>query len=525
MLSKTPRWILAATLGLGALACGDAGDAEDASLEAAICAPDARPLLLTRPERTTTLASGGVGGATLAILDANTTVARVRTMEDVPGVPMSFVEVRSGRHVGKSGWVDARGLVIRAPRSGQCDNGANYEAKASAFERAQSTTDEIPVSVLDDTMACAFEAVTGVAQQGTRVRVWAEGLLPQLQEVWRRDRDLILYVFGSDAMHAEARRHLERAADVDAASARGMIGALAHGLPTLHQQLRADWAFYRQMPAAEKGRYLCRVAGAASFEVLLALMSGRISSRQAPTTVAALDELNANAARATVFTEQEGAEGLIRIDPTKFQATQEVAYWTRLQQVLERTGLTGGATRRAAIRQVSEDINVPHWAKGAGVKAGFPVGGGNCRNAAATVLFALHTGRLICTLPYFPGVDRPIADTFRKLNVLREEIDTGSDAAAITRALDAKLAEREMAYLRTGNSKAGHATAVIKLDGQLYSINNQTWYERLGVPSGELQTLSQWTASWIRYSAENGGIRDLSFRAIVTKLRLPEHVG
>jgi hypothetical protein len=526
--SRGPK--LLASLVLATLAaCGGApvdAASTDASMESAICGASDRPVLVTKDGEAIKIAARASGDGAIATLDPGTTVVRTRTVEAAADHPVSFVEVKSGPHAGVSGWVDASALELRTPKNGACDNGYDYESKAHAYERVQSQMDPLPAKVVKDTIDCVLAAEQGMVEDAGQIRAWGEHMLASLREVWNRDRDLVIYALGSDAARNEARRRLVAGADADEAELRGIVASVAHALPAIHRQMSADWAFYRALDASSKGRYVCKLVGAVAYEAVLALMSGSATLDRSPQALARVDDANTVVARAAQIPEQEGAEGIIRVNPAKFKTTQEAAYWRGLQKSLDEIGYASGARQEALVRQVSEDINVPFWAKDAGTQAGrFPVGGGNCRNAAATTIFSLASGRLLCTLPYFPGEDRPIVDTFRRMGIFKEEIATGGDAAAIAKALEQRLGEGQLAYLRTGHAAGGHATAVVRIGGRLLSINNQSWYARLGVPAGRLQTLSEWTASWIRYAAGKGSLDGLDFRAIVTTLRLPERVG
>ena len=73
---------------------------------------------------------------------------------------------------------------------------------------------------------------------------------------------------------------------------------------------------------------------------------------------------------------------------------------------------------------------------------------------------------------------------------------TTGDRYTVLQFFRSKLQEGQLAYLRTGNAKVGHATAVVKLGGTLYSINNQNWYTRLRVPRDQLQPLERYLQDW-----------------------------
>jgi hypothetical protein len=106
------------------------------------------------------------------------------------------------------------------------------------------------------------------------------------------------------------------------------------------------------------------------------------------------------------------------------------------------------------------------------------------------------------------------APIFRRADAFVEAIPFDKPDA-IQKVLAGKLQEGQMAFLsqwgeKDGGTK-GHATAVVKLQGTLYNINNQGWEQ-----SDRLQTLDEWMTRWQTRSPEHA-----LFGAIVTSLKIP----
>jgi hypothetical protein len=217
-------------------------------------------------------------------------------------------------------------------------------------------------------------------------------------------------------------------------------------------------------------------------------------------------------------------------------------YWENLNADLERLPRTSNvADRMRIIRHVSDDINLPYLATKSGnaTTVGLTTGSGNCGNAAISTMFTLAKGWLTLPLSYMkqPGkrsqswFDDEIFDqswdkerwaktmerwapAFKKLDVFVEGVPL-SRSEVIQKALAKKLEEGQMAFLsqwgeKEDGSMKGHATAVVKLNGRLYNINNQGWEK------GErLQTLDEWMTRWELTHD------DARFGAIVTSLKIP----
>jgi uncharacterized membrane protein len=123
------------------------------------------------------------------------------------------------------------------------------------------------------------------------------------------------------------------------------------------------------------------------------------------------------------------------------------------------------------------------------------VGSGNCANDAMTQLVSLVLGRWACAIPYPKGqlayaTMKNIIDDLTRLVGVRESHRAIDDITSFSsNILAKKLGEGEVAFLLSKGPKAGHATLIAKIKGQLVHINNQTWPQKF-------QSVEQWDTLW-----------------------------
>ena len=131
------------------------------------------------------------------------------------------------------------------------------------------------------------------------------------------------------------------------------------------------------------------------------------------------------------------------------------------------------------------------------------MGKGNCANDAMTQVVALVLGRWACAIPYpksqieYASMTKIVEDITRLVGVksVHKGIRNLENFAETT--LKNSLGEGEIAFLFSTSSKAGHATLITKIKGQMVHINNQTW-------SNKFQTVADWEKTWIRTFAQDG---------------------
>jgi hypothetical protein len=160
--------------------------------------------------------------------------------------------------------------------------------------------------------------------------------------------------------------------------------------------------------------------------------------------------------------------------------------------------------------------------------------GGNCTYSAMATIASIESGRLMEPIPYRRGRSLGIAASvgidMRRLGFPKdlEKAPQTGDVLFNGRAIDARtgadlaaaaapnLAEGQLAFLTSvAQSKGGvafgaHATAVVKLGGRLYNVNNQDG-------PAQAQTLQEWHESW---SKESQGMTT-SYRLTPSRVHLP----
>jgi hypothetical protein len=239
-------------------------------------------------------------------------------------------------------------------------------------------------------------------------------------------------------------------------------------------------------------------------------------------------ESSAATVGATATTATTSAQALHLVGDSAFAeighdyvSSQSDQYWQRitsdLTQLATRPPL---ATQTALIREIVQDENLPYIADSAGLTLNAKLGDGDCGNASLTGMFSLSTGRVIAALAYFTedGYDNSsFVQAFRQAGVVVTPTPWFKIAANFIQSVDSKLANGQMAWLYSGADEGAHATVIVKLEGQLYNINNQGWENELGVAPGDLQTLSEWLASW---QADNKGSASFDYQALVTNMKV-----
>jgi hypothetical protein len=189
--------------------------------------------------------------------------------------------------------------------------------------------------------------------------------------------------------------------------------------------------------------------------------------------------------------------------------SQDEQYWQRITDDLgSLSSRPPLATQMQLIREIVQDENLPYIADSAGLTLNAQLNGGDCGNASLTGMFSLATGRVVAALAYFmeEGNDNSnFVQAFRQAGVVVTPTPWFKIAANFISSVDSKLADGQMAWLYSGADEGAHATVIVKLEGTLYNVNNQGWEDSLGVPAGQLQTLSQWLASWQADSPMSSG--------------------
>jgi hypothetical protein len=540
--------------GLGCAASDSAIDGDDsASIDQAICSASEKNAYVAIKEGGG--GGGGVGGVggpssgetevdvfsdasrrTVSMrLPIGTTLLRKTTRELDADAPFSQVEIKSGPNKGRVGWIDATKLTLRSPATGACENGTDFEAKGSAFERAQSaiaSDDTFSAGLLKSTVACASGLDEGFEGGFTSLRAGIEalgrGAWEVLKEIVERDRLLILYTFGN----GEARNKLsargamdEEARQRDIEGVQAAAAMIGHAIPTIHQYLSNEHVYYQALEAPEQSRYMCKLIGRITFEAVVAIgtaaVGGAVKTQSALKAEAIIADANMELSKVANIPGRVGDSAIVKV-PRTFAGTKRGAYWKRLMADLDRLPSERDPKKiKAIIRHVSDDINVPYRAYKVGERVNRSRVIGNCGNSALATIFSLSSGALSCPLPYFTlqngamPVYRDALEAFEG-GVLQSSTPW-SKGVTLEARLQSELAEGQMAWIASVGTKGSHATAAIKLDGRVYSINNQGWEKKLGLGDDDLQLFSDWVSSW--KSMDQYGALD-SFRAHLTTLKL-----
>jgi hypothetical protein len=530
--------VVGASSGCAASSGDDATDGDDAaSVDQAICSTssDTKNAYVTIKEGETEVdVFTDPSRKTVSMrLPASTTLLRKTTREVDADAPFSQVEIKSGPNKGRVGWIDATKLTLRAPTSGACENGTDFEAKGSAFERAQSsiaTDDSFPAALLKSTIGCATGLGEGLDGGFTSLREGIEalgrGAWEVLKEIVERDRLLILYAFGSgDARNKLSARGAmdEEARQRDIEGMQAAAAMIGHAIPTIHQYLSNEHVYYQALEAKEQSRYMCKLIGRITFEAVVAIgtaaVGGAVKTQSAVKAEAIIADANMELSQIANIPGRVGDSAVVKV-PHTFAGTKRGAYWKRLVDDLDRLPNERDPKKiKAIIRHVSDDTNVPYRAYKAGERVNRSRVIGNCGNSALATIFSLSSGALSCPLPYFTlnnGAMPVYREALEASDVLQSSTQW-SKGATLEARLQSELAEGQMAWIANAGTKGSHATAAIKLEGRIYSINNQGWEKKLGLGNDDLQLFSDWVSSW--KSMDQYGALD-SFRAHLTTMKL-----
>lgn len=442
-------------------------------------------------------------------------IALRQEAQDVGGVVMRKVQIRRGTLVGKSGWVDARALRVRTPRQGECTSGRDPFRNVSASERWASV-DSLPLAVLSNIVFCAAglteAAVDTTADLWTGLLALAKGSVVFAKEVIRRDIDIILYLLGSD----EAAARLSDASARDREKVLALMALSAQAIPMLHQYLMGQYLYYEGLSAEYKSKYLCKLIGRVSLEVLLTLGTSGMSLTRAPKVLTKLERIHAATAQVAEIPGRVHASSIVVVSE-KYLTPLHKEFVETGQEMWRKLVSTSDLTeRKRLMRKLSERTNPAGEMRWTGT--------GNCASATRTNLFLLASGNLACALPYFgpgPGPD----DTVRELTLAKafktrsglvhgvEDVRTFADLHLPN--------EGQMAILVCGMQNGAHEVVVVRMGRELFVVNNQGWDQAAELaghlePGGHLQKLAQWDATW--RSRSQGPV---GYELIVTDQAIP----
>jgi len=204
-----------------------------------------------------------------------------------------------------------------------------------------------------------------------------------------------------------------------------------------------------------------------------------------------------------------------------FKASRTEQYWQRLSDALTKlkTGGTSTAEKMNLIKTLTDQQNIVAKGEKAGVKIHGGQGGGNCAMSTISTLLSLGTGGVNCALSQQRGIPVHFGAQVEQLKSMGWYVDKAEFSSGNQDELLAKLQvlkEGQIAYVElwSSDSKIGHAVGVIRLDGELYTINNQGWDRNIN----GLEKIAVFIPRLMNAFSKTAG----AMRCVITNIVLPK---
>ncbi len=209
------------------------------------------------------------------------------------------VEIRGGSLANKTAWTLASNLE---PRDCKAESPSNSSSNnGNAVDAVGNYDDPVLLQLGKSAVLCASGLGEGAISSGQGIvqGVWSviSGGFNFARTVVERDFDAILAIGSEDA-----RNRLSQAGASDEAKVRAITAVMVKAVPSIHNYIKKESETYQQLSPPQQSRFMCRILGSASVELLAAVATGFGGGLQKNLSKQSLDALEGSIAKAEAAT-------------------------------------------------------------------------------------------------------------------------------------------------------------------------------------------------------------------------------
>lgn len=212
------------------------------------------------------------------------------------------VEIRGGSLANKTAWTLASNLEPRDCKAESASNAnSNSGNNGSAVDAVGNYDDPALLQLGKSAVLCASGIGEGAISSGQGIvqGVWSviSGGFNFAKTVVERDIDAILAI-GSQA----ARDRLAQDGANDETKVKAIAAVMVNAVPSIHNYISKESQTYQQLSPPQQSRFMCRILGSASVELLTAVATGFGGGLQKNLSKQSLDALEGSIAKAEAAT-------------------------------------------------------------------------------------------------------------------------------------------------------------------------------------------------------------------------------